>query len=144
MVTGLSGPGLTEGTDAAMMIADLIDGKDPALVKRFSTSRFSLNQVPKMALQQRQVMSDYAERALPADEIDESDLKIGEGGVGMVRGEHFAVCKDQSGEFNRYSLICTHAGGVVRWNAAAQTWDCQVHGGRYTANGDRFYGLPTV
>jgi glycine/D-amino acid oxidase-like deaminating enzyme/nitrite reductase/ring-hydroxylating ferredoxin subunit len=142
LVTGLSGVGLTEGTGAARLIADLIDGEDSALVKRFSPSRFSLSQIPKMAVQQRQVMSDYAERVLPSHEIDESDLEIGEGAVGMIDGEHIAVCKDHNGEVHRCSPICKHAGGVVRWNAAAQTWDCPVHGGRYAANGDRLYGPP--
>ncbi len=94
-------------------------------------------------MQQRQVMSNYAKRVLPVEEIDESELEIGEGSVSMIDREHVAVCRDQNGEINRCSPICKHAGGVVRWNAAAGTWDCPVHGGRYAANGDRLYGPPT-
>lgn len=70
-----------------------------------------------MAVKQRQVISDDSESMPLADEVVESDLALGEGTVGMIHGEHVAVCKDHNGEIHRCSPICKHAGGVVRWNA---------------------------
>jgi Rieske Fe-S protein len=33
------------------------------------------------------------------------------------------------------ALTCTHLGGIVRWDEAAGTWDCPLHGSRYDADG---------
>lgn len=38
------------------------------------------------------------------------------------------------------SAVCSHLGGVVRWNDAEQTWDCPLHASRFTADGQRIEG----
>jgi glycine/D-amino acid oxidase-like deaminating enzyme len=41
------------------------------------------------------------------------------------------------------SRTCPHLGGVVRWNAAERSWDCPLHGSRFTCGGDLLQG-PSV
>ena len=142
IATGLSGVGLTWGTAAGWLIADQLAGRRTPLQDELSPSRFSARGLASMVAEQVTSTKDYAERVLPAETINPNKLQPGEGAVGQVDGVHTAICKDRDGKEHRHSPICVHMGGVVHWNAAEQTWDCPVHGGRYAACGARIYGPP--
>jgi len=142
LATGLSGVGLTQGTGAAKMIADLIVGNETPLHAAFDPSRFPLSKLPSIAAEQSNALPSYVDRVLPAKNLKVETLFAGEGEVGKVDGEFLAACRDQEGKLHLQSPICKHMGGVVRWNSAEQTWDCPVHGGRYAACGKRLYGPP--
>ncbi len=142
IATGLSGVGLTWGTAAARIIAEQIEGKPTALQNELSPSRFGMGGALTMAGEQLTSAANLRERVLPAKKIDVDSLKPGEGQVGTVDGKFTAVCRDQDGELHLHNPRCVHMGGVVHWNAAEQTWDCPVHGGRYAACGARIYSPP--
>ena len=40
----------------------------------------------------------------------------------------------------RVSGVCTHLGGVLRWNGAERSWDCPLHGSRFDPRGDVLEG----
>lgn len=43
----------------------------------------------------------------------------------------------------RVSLTCPHMGGTLAWNDAEQSWDCPLHGSRFTADGALLEGPAT-
>jgi glycine/D-amino acid oxidase-like deaminating enzyme/nitrite reductase/ring-hydroxylating ferredoxin subunit len=142
VATGLSGVGLTLGTAAGSWLADRLDQIESPLTAALVPTRFGLAQPLRWMSEQTVAVADIAERILPAKTVDPDTLAPGDGAVGKLDGEHVAVCRDAAGCLHRVSAICTHMGGVVRWNPVEQTWDCPVHGGRFTASGQRLYGPP--
>ena len=140
VATGLSGVGLTMGTAAAKLIADGIEGKTMALKDSISPSRMAISK--DWIVEQATSAANLGERIWPASGINAQELGNGKGLVGKVDGKHVAICRDVNGCVHKLDPICPHMGGVLHWNEAEQTWDCPLHGGRFTAAGKRLYGPP--
>lgn len=63
----------------------------------------------------------------------------GEGRVGRDNGAPVAT-STVDGKTCRVSAVCTHLGGVLKWNDAERSWDCPLHGSRFAADGSRLEG----
>lgn len=46
-----------------------------------------------------------------------------------------AVYKDENGKVAKFSALCPHMKGVVCWNSAEKSFDCPVHGSRFSKDG---------
>jgi glycine/D-amino acid oxidase-like deaminating enzyme/nitrite reductase/ring-hydroxylating ferredoxin subunit len=135
IATGSSGNGMTYGTIAGIMLADLIEGRDHRWTTLYDPRRRSLRSLGSYAKENLDTLAQYAAWVKPGEVSREEDIPRGEGATLLRHGHRLAVFHDEDGTFHRTRAACTHLGGVVRWNSAEKTWDCPCHGGRYDRHG---------
>ncbi|KAF4496950.1 hypothetical protein FAGAP_6879 [Fusarium agapanthi] len=137
IITGDSGDGLTHGVLAGRLIADEIDGIKNLWADAYSPKRIAsmVKSLPSMIAHDVQINAQY-KRFLQSDITDIEDLGRGMGGVLNKAGSKpIAVYKDEEGNVKQYSALCPHMKGVVCWNTTEKSFDCPVHGSRFSREG---------
>ena len=147
VATGDSGNGLTHGTIAGLIVADLIvDGQSPWRAL-YAPNRRTLRATDAFVRETLNFVPYYSDW-VSAGEIEGLDqLPAGEGAV-LRRGLHkIAAFRDEDNALHLHSAKCPHLGCVVHWNDAERSWDCPCHGSRFDArdgsclNGPAAHGL---
>jgi glycine/D-amino acid oxidase-like deaminating enzyme/nitrite reductase/ring-hydroxylating ferredoxin subunit len=128
--------GLSSGTFAAIVLSDLIAGRDNAWAERFSPNRVSLRSLPELAETNAKVGGVFfADRLRPTEagkaaEVPRGEARVVRDGLGKT-----GVYRDPDGVVHAVSLRCTHLGCLLRFNAAERSWDCPCHGSRFDVDG---------
>lgn len=137
VATGFNAWGITTGTVAADVIADLIAERPNVCIDLFDASRLKpLKGGPTFVSENTKAgLHLVKDRLLRGKAKQLVDIPPGEGGVVSIGGEQLAVMKDQTGVITALSAVCTHLGCVVDWNGIDRTWDCPCHGSRFDADG---------
>jgi glycine/D-amino acid oxidase-like deaminating enzyme/nitrite reductase/ring-hydroxylating ferredoxin subunit len=133
VITGLRKWGLTNGTAAALILTDIITGRENPWAATFNSNR-----VTPAAEAGR--LAEEKVKAKTADLTGKFTLAPGEGTVIDVAGESTAVYKNSDGQVHSLSAICTHMGCTVEFNPADTTWDCPCHGSRFAVDGTVIHG----
>jgi glycine/D-amino acid oxidase-like deaminating enzyme/nitrite reductase/ring-hydroxylating ferredoxin subunit len=149
VVTGLRKWGLSNGTVAAMVVADAILGRenpwaglfDPNRVKlRASAKRFAVENLLAGTTLLGDLLGRLPKGPLSRGPASLRDLGPGDGAVVDQKGEKVAVSEDDTGRRHAVSAVCTHLGCLVDWNSAEGTWDCPCHGSRFDQAGNVIQG----
>lgn len=136
--TGDSGNGTTHGALAGLLLADLTAGRGSPWAAVYAPSRLRLGSAPRLAGEGLNAAAQYLRYFGPGDAAASAEVAPGGGAVIDGPGGKTAVHRDREGKVTRLSAVCPHFGGVVRWNGAEGSWDCPVHGSRFTSE----EGLP--
>jgi glycine/D-amino acid oxidase-like deaminating enzyme/nitrite reductase/ring-hydroxylating ferredoxin subunit len=135
IATGDSGNGMTHGTIAGILLADLVQGRDNDWATLYDPSRKSLRALPDWVAEAARSTAPYAEWVTPGEVTSADEVPAGEGAV-VRQGLHkVAVYRDPAGRVHERSAVCPHLGCIVEWNTAEKSWDCPCHGSRFTAEG---------
>jgi glycine/D-amino acid oxidase-like deaminating enzyme/nitrite reductase/ring-hydroxylating ferredoxin subunit len=134
-VTGLRKWGLTNGTAAAVLLADLVLGHEHPLAATFDTTRVRpIAGAPALVKANVNVAQRFVgDRLRSKPSLDE--VRPGEGAVIRLGGRHVAAYRREDGTVSAVSARCTHLGCLVAYNAAERTWDCPCHGSRFDTDG---------
>ena len=142
VITGDSGNGLTHGVLAGRLLADEIQGIENPWAKAYDPKRVSsvAGKLPSMVEHDVQINAQY-KRLLHSDIQDVEDLGLDQGGVLNPKTSHpQAVYKDKDGKVHRVSAVCPHLKGIVCWNNDEKSWDCPIHGSRFSPEGMQLCG----
>lgn len=138
VATGFKKWGMTNGTAAAMLLVDLLAGKDHPWASTFDAGRIgSAGTVGQLVKDNvtvaRHFVGDRVADVRATLAID--DLAPGKGGVVKAGGKTVGAYRDSAGTIHTVSLTCTHLGCRLRWNNAETSWDCPCHGSRFDIDG---------
>jgi glycine/D-amino acid oxidase-like deaminating enzyme/nitrite reductase/ring-hydroxylating ferredoxin subunit len=140
VATAFAAWGITNGTAAAMLLSNLIAGKENRWADLYDSTRTSPFASKSLygegASQAVHLIKDRFEGATE----DASAVAPGEDRIVGRPGDQTAVYRDPQGEVHAVSSRCTHLGCIVSWNPAETSWDCPCHGLRFSVDGEALQG----
>jgi len=137
IATGDSGNGITHGTIAGMLIADLIGGHENAWAKLYDPGRkpHRAATTVEFARENLNVAGQLTQYLTRGDVTSADQIAPGEGALVRQGLTKVACYRDEQGQLHQCSAVCTHLNCIVRWNRTEKTWDCPCHGSRFDAYG---------
>jgi glycine/D-amino acid oxidase-like deaminating enzyme/nitrite reductase/ring-hydroxylating ferredoxin subunit len=142
IVTGDSGNGMTHGTIAGMLIADLINGKKNELEKIYAPSRFKIFRSGKTFFKELVggLFTYLSEKPGKVPPMELATIQPGEGKIVELQGKKVGAYRDESNQLHIVNSECTHLKCIVKWNNDEKTWDCPCHGSRFSFEGKTLNG----
>jgi nitrite reductase/ring-hydroxylating ferredoxin subunit len=138
VATGYGGNGMTYGTVSALLLRDLVLGKENPYTKLFDPNRIELIAgFSNFVKENIDVLKQFVSAKLGSKEelLSVAGLAPGEGRLVKFEDHSVALYKDEAGNLHAVNPVCTHMKCNVSWNNAERSWDCPCHGARYDIDG---------
>ena len=132
VATGFGKWGMTNAMASALLLRDLITGRECPYADAYSPQRFTPSASAKLLMEQTaQSFKGLARTAFNPPKAELDALPAGHGGIIDCGDEKLGAYKDEQGEVFLVSPVCPHLGCQLEWNADERTWDCPCHGSRF-------------
>jgi nitrite reductase/ring-hydroxylating ferredoxin subunit len=145
VATGFDKWGMTNAVAAALALSSRILGGNTDWADALDSWRLrELGGLPSAARLNGSVALHMAQGWVRAA-LNTAETGTPPEGQGFVQRDGLqpvAVCT-VGGLTRRFSAVCPHLGGIVSWNDAEQSWDCPLHGSRFSSDGDVLQGPAT-
>ena len=139
IITGDSGNGMSHCTIGAMLVTDLIMGRENPWEALYDPHRKVKHGITEFVKEQANTFAQYRDWVTGGVESVQ-EIAPGAGAI-MRDGIHkLAVYRDEQGGLHSLSAKCTHLGCVVHWNASERSWDCPCHASRFAIDGTVLHG----
>ena len=136
IITGDSGNGMTHGTLGGIIINDIIMGNTNEYVNLYDPSRITLRTGIDYLKEVGNMTYTMIKDWISSGDVKEvNELQAGSGAIISKGLDKIAVYKDNNGTVHSCSGVCPHLGGVLQWNDDEKSFDCPLHGSRFTAYG---------
>lgn len=135
IITGDSGNGMTNGTIGGILITDLITGRENKWTSLYDPTRTMIKTAKEYIRNAGKMTAQYADWISAGDIRDAIDLDKDHGGIISSGLKKIAVYRDSDNNLHACSAVCSHLGGIVKWNGEEKSFDCPVHGSRFTPDG---------
>lgn len=136
IITGDSGNGMTHGTLGGLIINDIIMGNPNPYIDLYDPSRITIRTGMDYLKETGNMAYTMAKDWLSSGDIKEvSELGLNKGAIISKGLDKIAVYKDVDGTVHTCTAVCPHMGGVLQWNDDEKSFDCPIHGSRFTAYG---------
>ncbi|WP_254546577.1 FAD-dependent oxidoreductase [Halomarina pelagica] len=133
--TGFGGWGMTNGTAAGRLLADMALGRPNPYRTVYDPTRFSFSAVRTALKENAHVAKEFVTGWTDGLRADAATPAPGEARVVRHDGRPVGQYRDEGGELHTVSAVCTHMDCIVDWNDAEKTWDCPCHGSRFDPDG---------
>ncbi|WP_040951912.1 FAD-dependent oxidoreductase [Gorillibacterium massiliense] len=144
VATGYRKWGMTSGTAAALLLTDLIVGRDNRYRELFDPVRFQADpDLKELIVQNADVAKQMIAGKLEWLTRKPDELGRDEGALVRIGGRKAGAYRDAEGELFLVDSTCTHLGCEVEWNNGDRTWDCPCHGSRFHYDGGVLEGPAT-
>ena len=135
VATGFQKWGMTTSMVSAMLLRDLICGKENPYAQVFNPGRFEAAALPGMAVDGGQAVKGLVKRFFQIPSEAASEIPPGHGGIVFLHGEKVGVYKEPDGTLHAVDIRCPHLGCQLEWNPDELSWDCPCHGSRFDCYG---------
>lgn len=141
VATGFSLWGMSKGTMSAMLLSDLILGKNNPYAELYDATRATPFLDPKLIKSNIEVASRWVgDRFKGLQSSSFAEVTKGEGKLLTIDDDKVAAYRDDEGTVHAVSAVCTHLACIVSWNNAEKSWDCACHGARFSCDGKVIQG----
>jgi len=140
VISGDSGTGMMNCTLGAMIVRDLVMGRENPWADLYAPSRKPFQGVTEFMQEQANTLAQYGDWLRGGEVESAVEIAPGHGAILNRGAKKLAVYRDDDGGLHAMSAACTHLGCAVSWNPAEHSWDCPCHGSRFSADGAVLHG----
>jgi Rieske Fe-S protein len=101
----------------------------------YSPSRITLKTTGDYLHEVGNMVAQYADWFTPEEIKKADELRPGEGAIISSGIKKIAVYRDEENNLHTCTAVCPHLGAILQWNADEKSFDCPMHGSRFTTEG---------